>query len=396
MATYGTKLWGAIKSGAGKAVNYAKKNPVNAALRTVNTLYPTALGGTGLIAQFLTTPTSKSKSTKKKTKDPKTVYNGATTYEVASGDGSDGYSSSGGGGGYSSSASRVPDISGLLAAYDQQADASRKIAQNSYDTTRNDLLTSLKRFQEQNAKDVENQKQGYLAEQSGLDYAREQANRQNRVAASARGLGGSGLQQLAQLQTLMSQGEDISQAAASNQKAMDALRQALQQKEDDTNTNLSKAQSTLDSTLAQIEANLAQQKAQAIYENEMAKASGGSGGYSGGGSGSSSGFDAGLSGLLNAFNSQLATYGGLSEEEAVNNINNLYERDYGHAKDLKQAKTILSSVFADNLSKAIGNRKVSSGTIKNAINQSNTYLSNLKTSNKKTSSKKSSSKKKKK
>ena len=206
----------------------------------------------------------KKKSSKNKS-SKKTSYNYTDSVLGGASLGED-YASGGGGGSYGGYSSG-PDISALLAAYDQQADASRKIAQSTYDTTRNDLLTSLKRFQEQNAKDVANQKQSYLTEQSSLDYAREQANRQNRISASSRGLGGSGLQQLAQLQTLMGQSEDVSQAAASNQKAMDTLRQALQQKEEDTNSNLSKAQNTLNDALMKIEANLAQQKAEATLQS---------------------------------------------------------------------------------------------------------------------------------
>lgn len=306
--------------------------------------------------------------------------------DYESSDGSGGYGGYGGSGGGGGSYARVPDISGLLAAYDQQAEASRKIAQNSYDTTRNDLLTSLKRFQEQNAKDVQNQKQGYLSEQASLESAREQANRQNRIAAAARGLGGSGLQQLAQLQTLLAQGEDISDAALSNQKAMDALRAALQQKEDDTNSSLAKAQTTLDNALSQIEANLAQQKAQTIYENEMAKLSGGSGGgggYSRGRSSSyDSGFDAGLTGLLGSLNAELATYGGTSESKALSAINKAYGGTYGKAKNLNQAKTILGSAYADAIANSIG-KNTSSANVRNAINQANAMIANLKSKKKK-------------
>ena len=185
------------------------------------------------------------KKTSTKTKDKtKTVTSIKTSYDpVYSSYSGSGYGSSGGsgggysggsGGGYSLASSVVkPDISQLLAAYDAQAESAKKTAQSAYDTTRNDLLTSLKRFQEQNAQDVQNQKQSYLTEQSSLESAREAANRQNRIAAASRGLAGSGLQQLAQLQTLLSQGEDISNAAATNQKAMDSLKAALQQKEDE-------------------------------------------------------------------------------------------------------------------------------------------------------------------
>lgn len=289
------------------------------------------------------------KSKTKIIKTTKSVYNPNLGSYLGSGYSSGGSGS--GGGSYSTSYARVPDISGLLAAYDQQADASRKIAQNAYNTTRNDLLTSLKRFQEQNAKDVETQKQSYLSEQSGLDYAREQANRQNRISASSRGLGGSGLQQLAQLQTLMAQGEDISKAASSNQKAMDNLRAALQQKEDDTNTEIAKAQTTLSDALSKIEANLAQQKADAIYQNEMAKLSGSSGG-SGGGSGSSGSsggdFDPIVEGLLESYNMTMQGLAGKDKEGLYKAVNSAFGTKFKKAS-LDTMKKYISNQFINKL-----------------------------------------------
>lgn len=371
MASLGSILgsvWN-VYANRGKVYNSLAKKAAPTAISAVSKANPFAWGVGTTVAKALA-PKNKSNSGSTATYDPSAGI-------VGDYDDSEAYGGGGYGGGYGSA---VPDISGLLAAYDQQADASRQIAQNSYDTTRNDLLTSLKRFQEQNAKDVANQKQGYLAEQSSLDFAREQANRQNRVAASSRGLGGSGLQQLAQLQTLMSQSEDVSQAALSNQKAMDTLRQALQQKEDDTNTNLAKAQSTLDNALKQIEANLAQQKAEAIYKNQMAAASGSGGG--GGGASYDTGFDAGLSGLLNSLNAELATYGGRSEKSVVNAINNAYGGTYGNAKNLNQAKTILGSVFADKVANSVG-KGTSARALQNAITQGNAYIAGLNASKKK-------------
>ena len=58
---------------------------------------------------------------------------------------------------YSGGGPGMIDISNILAAYEQGAQAKRDIAKQNYETRRSDLLTSLKRFQEQNAKDVSNQ-----------------------------------------------------------------------------------------------------------------------------------------------------------------------------------------------------------------------------------------------
>ena len=173
---------------------------------------------------------------------------------------------SGGGGGYSVAKA---DISGLLSAYDKQAESAKQIAQTKYTNTREDLLTSLKRFQEENARNVQNQKTSYLSEQASLESAREQANRQNRISAAARGLGGSGLQQLAQLQNLIGQSEQISKSAGSNQEAMDKLATLLRNYEEDSNTKMKQNEQELSDTLNTIASTLASQKAAAIAQNEQ-------------------------------------------------------------------------------------------------------------------------------
>lgn len=197
-------------------------------------------------------------------------YKGASLDKLSDYDTDYLYSLYGGGGSGSGGYSVAKaDISGLLDAYEQQAAAARQNAETKYANTRSDLLTSLKRFQEQNAQDVLNQKQSYLSEQSNLESARESANRQNRISAAARGIGGSGLQQLAQLQNLMGQSEDISQAAGNNQKAMDKLAALLRDYQEDNDTKLRQNEEERTNTLNSIAANLANQRAQAIAENEQ-------------------------------------------------------------------------------------------------------------------------------
>ena len=174
------------------------------------------------------------------------------------------------------------DIGGMLNAYEQQAAADRNVAKQTYDTARNDLLTSLKRFQEQNALDRQNQQRSYLSNQASLESAVQQADRQNRISAAARGIGGSGLQQLAQLQTLLSQGQNVSDMATQNQSAMDALKRALTQKEEDTNTNLDKILNPYNNALMSINAQLAKNRADAevARANSYVRPSGGSAGIS--------------------------------------------------------------------------------------------------------------------
>ena len=221
-----------------------------------------------------------------------------------------GGSGSGGGGGYNVAKA---DISDLLSSYEQQAESARQAAETKYSNTRSDLLTSLKRFQDQsaealnryreqnaleleryrneNAENVKNQKQGFLSTQSNLEMARELANRQTRISNAARGLGGSGLQQLAQLQNLLGQSEEISKVAGENQSAMDKLAtllreyeadssRQLRQYEDDSARQLREYQEDYDTklrqseeeranTLSSIASALANQRATAIANNEQ-------------------------------------------------------------------------------------------------------------------------------
>lgn len=176
---------------------------------------------------------------------------------------------------YSGGGPGMIDISNILAAYEQGAQAKRDIAKQNYETRRSDLLTSLKRFQEQNAKDVSNQQKAYLSNQASLESAIAQADRQNRISAAARGLGGSGLQQLAQLQNLLSQGQTISDMASENQEVMDNLRTLLANRQEDTDTAIANALADYNNNLTTIESDLAANKANIEYqarENAAARA----------------------------------------------------------------------------------------------------------------------------
>lgn len=319
-------------------------------------------------------PYIKKKKKKKKSKGNVKIDNtyDSSAYTDSSGGSSGGSGGSGGyggsGGGY---VKPTLDISGLLKAYQSQADADKSAAKQVYDTTRNDLLTSLKRFQEQNKKDVQNQQRSFLSNQASLESARAQADRQNRIASSARGLGGSGLQQLAQLQNLMAQGQDVSDLATDNSQKMDTLRQALQQMQSDTDNKLSSALSTYNNALKSIEANLAKSKAEAEMQKAQYEASGGSsggysgGGYSGGGYGSNSSYASdlnslatSLAGTVDAFQNSkkdkkaravarsqvysiLADYGASSSSgaglKALNNIDTIYKGKTSTKKSSKKS-----------------------------------------------------------
>lgn len=260
MASNVQKAWKNVQGVWDSATKFTQKHPVIGTAASIVSANPYVIA-TNIGGQFRDSNTKNTSKTTYSSINDLQGYDEDALYRLYGGG-----MSSGGGGGYDVAKA---DISGLLSAYEQQAESARQVAESRYNNTRNDLLTSLKRFQEQNAKDVQNQKQGYLSEQANLESAREQANRQNRISAAARGIGGSGLQQLAQLQNLMSQSSEVSQAANKNQTAMDKLATLLREYEEDNATKMQRNEDERMSTLNSIASTLATQKAQAIAENEQ-------------------------------------------------------------------------------------------------------------------------------
>lgn len=150
----------------------------------------------------------------------------------------------------------LKNLSDAYNRYREDYTTNKSNLENTYNTTEKNLLKSLQRFQEQNAEDVKNQKQSFLTNQSALESARAEADRQARINMASRGLAGSGLQQLAQLQTLMSQGQDISNLANANQSEMDKLRKALTEATEDYNDDLANAQKTRDTAISALDTEL--------------------------------------------------------------------------------------------------------------------------------------------
>lgn len=289
-----------------------------------------------------------------------------------------GGSGSGGGGGYTP---MKADISGLLSAYDKQAESANQIAETKYKNTREDLLTSLKRFQEENAQNVQNQKTSYLSEQASMESAREQANRQNRISASARGIGGSGLQQLAQLQNLIGQSEQISKSAGSNQQAMDKLATLLRNYEEDSDTKMRQAEQERADTLNTIASTLASQKAAAIAQNEQnyVNAVNAARAQAAASRASASSNNAAARQTANAAQGALTLMqANLRNEikEASQMSKSELKNTYG-SSDLTRVKNAINQAYLANLSELQQSYALDTGTIKTAQNNINALLSDL-------------------
>ena len=152
------------------------------------------------------------------------------------------------------------DLSDILAAYTASAEAQKKAVSDSVAaqkkmlednlaaqlktletseaSQRDALLTSLKRFQEDTAKARSQQQTSFNANRADLEAQAFMANRAAMQSAASRGLGGSGLQQLAQLQNLINQSGEVNELATGNTEALNTLAQNLARQEQDTTTNI--------------------------------------------------------------------------------------------------------------------------------------------------------------
>lgn len=166
-------------------------------------------------------------------------------------------------------AARPIDLTPMINAYNQAAQAQKDTANQTYQSKRQDLLTSIKRFQEQNALQQQQQRQDYLSTRADLEDARYQADRATMVDAASRGISGSGLQQLSQLQNLIAQGREVSENANANQQAMDALRTALREAQEDTDKSLNDILNEYNLNVQNIDANTANLIAQLEYNERV-------------------------------------------------------------------------------------------------------------------------------
>lgn len=174
-----------------------------------------------------------------------------------------GSSSSSSGGGYA--APQRIDIQPMIDAFTQAANAQKNTLQTNANQQRTELLNSIKRFQEQTARSQEIQRDSFNSSRADLEEAAFQADRSNRISAAARGIGGSGLQQLSQLQTLMEQNSSISDLAKENTNVQTELAKALSEAEEDTNTSIQNLLSNLANSLSEIDASLGNQIANLQY-----------------------------------------------------------------------------------------------------------------------------------
>lgn len=148
-----------------------------------------------------------------------------------------------------------PDFSGLEQSFNQimqSYEQFRGAAQSQFDTQRAGLDTSLEQSMRniQQAKEKTTQQFGKSRAQLAEDVFA--VNRQTQAQMSARGLGGSGIEAMANIQNRMAAGESISEMANDYFDAQTQLVQAEEDTRTNYNNSLMALNSSLQSAMAQI------------------------------------------------------------------------------------------------------------------------------------------------
>lgn len=226
------------------------------------------------------------KKNSKNTKGLKDVnFSGDTT------GGSSGY----GGGGYSSGGSSKIDLTPYINSIKEGVEANKKTIRDSYTSQRNQLAQALKAYQENTATARKQQTDAFNSSRADLEEQAFMNARAARQSAAARGIGGSGLQQLSQLSSQIQSSKQTSDLAKENTSAQNELTKALKDYEEKTNTQINDLNKEEANKITALDKEAAQQIANQEY-NEMVRylnsLGSGGGGYSGGGSSSSGSSDA--------------------------------------------------------------------------------------------------------
>lgn len=166
------------------------------------------------------------------------------------------------------SASQI-DLTDMLNTLRQSAEAQKETIKGSYGNQRQALLDSLKRYQEDIATARKQQTNAFNSNRADLEAQAYMANRAALQNAASRGLGGSGLQQLAQLQSQIEAGSATSKLANANQEAQDKLTQDLANKNEDITKSVQNLLSEEADKVNEIEANVANAQEQLKYNEAV-------------------------------------------------------------------------------------------------------------------------------
>ena len=176
-----------------------------------------------------------------------------------------GSSSSSGGGGVANRIDMTPMINSLR----EGAAANKKTISDRYAAERNRLSQQLKQYQENTATARRQAMEAFNSARADLEEDAYMNMRAAQQSAASRGLGGSGLQQLAQLSSQIESSNQTSNLSEQNTDTQNELTKALKDMEEQINTGISEANMNEKNEIAQIDANTASAIAQAQYQEEV-------------------------------------------------------------------------------------------------------------------------------
>ena len=179
--------------------------------------------------------------------------------------GSSGGSGGGGGGGVANRIDMTPYINSLR----EGAAANKKTISDRYAAERNRLSQQLKQYQENTATARRQAMDAYNSARADLEEDAYMNMRAAQQSAASRGLGGSGLQQLAQLSSQIESGKQTSDLSKQNTETQNELTKALKDVEEQINTAISDANTEERNQITQIDANVAQAIAEAQYNEDV-------------------------------------------------------------------------------------------------------------------------------
>ena len=173
--------------------------------------------------------------------------------------------SGGGGGGVANRIDMTPYINSLK----EGAAANKKTISDRYAAERNRLSQQLKQYQENTATARRQAMNAYNSARADLEEDAYMNMRAAQQSAASRGLGGSGLQQLAQLSSQIESGKQTSDLSKQNTETQNELTKALKDVEEQINTAISDANTEERNKITEIDANTASAIAQAQYQEEV-------------------------------------------------------------------------------------------------------------------------------
>ena len=172
---------------------------------------------------------------------------------------------SGGGGGVANRIDMTPFINSLR----EGAAANKKTISDTYTAQRNQLSQALKAYQENTATARRQAMDAYNSARADLEEDAYMNMRAAQQSAASRGLGGSGLQQLAQLSSQIESGKQTSDLSKQNTETQNELTKALKDYENQVTTSINDLNTEERNKITEIDANVAQAIAEAQYNEEV-------------------------------------------------------------------------------------------------------------------------------